>query len=62
MGKDRVASGMRGAGDEGRGWGVGSARDREKMRKAIQGRGGKRNEERVGVTARETSRRLGGPG
>lgn len=57
MGKDRVASGIRGARDEGRGWGVGSDRDREKTRKAIQGRGGKRNEVRVGVTGRETSRR-----
>lgn len=42
--------------------GRGSARDREKMRKAIQGRGGKRNEERVGVTAQETSRRWEGRG
>lgn len=41
---------------------MGSARDREKMRKAIQGRGGKRNEERVGVTARDTSRRWEGRG
>lgn len=40
----------------------GSARDREKMRKAIQGRGGKRNEERVGVTAPGDLQDMGGLG
>lgn len=39
MGKDRVASGIRGARDEGRGWGVGSARDREKNEEGNPGEG-----------------------